>query len=146
MEAVTRHQTGEFDPSIVIGDRVAANSNVHIACINRITIGSDVLLASNIFISDHNHGRYSGNDAQSDPATAPNNRPIHSIGPVEIGNNCWIGENVAILPGSKIGSGSIVGANSVVRSIIQPNSIVAGSPARVIKSFDPNTNKWMPAS
>jgi virginiamycin A acetyltransferase len=54
-----------------------------------------------------------------------------------IGNDVWIGQNTTILPGVNIGDGVIIGANSVVGSDIEPYSIVAGNPARLIrKKFD----------
>ncbi len=54
-------------------------------------------------------------------------------GPVEIGNDVWIGSRVIILPGLKIGEGSIIGAGSVVTKDVMPYSIVAGNPAKLIK-------------
>ena len=53
--------------------------------------------------------------------------------PVYIGNNCWIGGRVTILPGVKIGDGSIIGAGAVVTKDVPENSIVAGNPAVVVK-------------
>lgn len=57
--------------------------------------------------------------------------------PITIGDNVWIGMNAVILPGINIGNNIIVGANSVVNKDIPDNSIVAGSPARVIQEKDP---------
>lgn len=62
---------------------------------------------------------------------------VENRGPIKIGNNVWIGDNVTILPGVKIGDGAVIGACSVVTKDVQPFSIVAGVPARVIrKRFD----------
>lgn len=61
-------------------------------------------------------------------------------GDTVIGNDVWIGQNAVILPGVNIGDGAIIGANSVVGSDIEPYSIVAGNPAKVIrKRFDEET-------
>ena len=58
-------------------------------------------------------------------------------GDTVIGNDVWIGQNAVILPGVNIGDGAIVGANSVVGSTVDPYTIVAGNPAKVIrKRFD----------
>ena len=58
-------------------------------------------------------------------------------GDTVIGNDVWIGQNAVILPGVHIGDGAIIGANSVVGSNVEPYTIVAGNPARVIrKRFD----------
>ncbi|MBO7520219.1 MAG: CatB-related O-acetyltransferase, partial [Clostridia bacterium] len=54
-----------------------------------------------------------------------------------IGNDVWIGQNAVILPGVNIGDGAIIGANSVVGSDVEPYTVVAGNPARMIrKRFD----------
>ena len=54
-----------------------------------------------------------------------------------IGNDVWIGQNAVILPGVHIGDGAIIGANSVVGSNVEPYTIAAGNPVKVIrKRFD----------
>ncbi|HEX5315865.1 MAG TPA: acyltransferase, partial [Candidatus Kapabacteria bacterium] len=58
-------------------------------------------------------------------------RVLHSD--TYIGKNCFIGAHVIILPGVRVGDGSIVATGSVVTKDVEPNSIVAGNPARVIK-------------
>ena len=57
-------------------------------------------------------------------------------GPVIVGNNVWLGRNVAVLPGVTIGDGSVIGANSVVLRDIPPGCFAAGAPARVIRKLD----------
>ena len=58
-------------------------------------------------------------------------------GDTVIGNDVWIGQNAVILPGVHIGDGAIIGANSVVGSNVEPYTIVAGDPAKVLrKRFD----------
>ena len=58
-------------------------------------------------------------------------------GDTVIGNDVWIGQNAVILPGVHIGDGAIIGANSVVGSHIDPYTVAAGNPARVLrKRFD----------
>ena len=68
---------------------------------------------------------------------APSKDDLPYKGDTIIGNDVWIGQNSLILPGAKIGDGVIIGANSVVSGEIQPYSIVAGNPARLVrKRFD----------
>ena len=67
----------------------------------------------------------------------PAERDLPFKGDTVIGNDVWIGQNAVILPGVRIGDGAIIGANSVVGSSVDPYTVVAGNPARVLrKRFD----------
>lgn len=123
-----------------IGNNVQVNDYVHIGAVNKVKIGNNVLIASKVYISDHNHGFYNGM-SQSSPDIIPESRPIQSL-PVFIEDNVWLGEQVSVLPGVTIGKGSIIGANSVVSKSIPSNCIAVGIPAKVIKKFNYTTNKW----
>lgn len=127
-------------PILKIGDGVQVNDYVHIGVTNFVQIGNNVLIASKVFITDHNHGSYSGSD-QSQPSETPSMRKIQSS-PVVIGENVWIGENVTIMPGVTVGNGSIIGASAVVTKDVLPFSIAVGNPAKIIKTFDFSTKKW----
>jgi lipopolysaccharide O-acetyltransferase len=127
---------------IFIGKNVQINDSVHIAAIEHIEIGDNTLLASRVFITDHNHGEYNFCDFHSRPETPPINRTLVSK-PVYIGSNVWIGEQACILPGVTIGDGVVIGANSVVTKNILPNTIVAGNPAKAIKRFDLESGLWV---
>ena len=65
--------------------------------------------------------------------TPPSKEDLPLKGDTVIGNDVWIGQNAVILPGVHIGDGAIIGANSVVGSNVEPYTIVAGNPARVIR-------------
>ena len=65
--------------------------------------------------------------------TPPSKEDLPLKGDTVIGNDVWIGQNAVILPGVHIGDGAIIGANSVVGSNVDPYTIVAGNPARVIR-------------
>lgn len=56
--------------------------------------------------------------------------------PVVIGDGCWIGANVVILPGVEVGPGSIVAAGAVVVAHVPPNTLAGGVPARPIRDLD----------
>lgn len=109
-----------------IEENVQINDNVHIACAEYIKIGRNTLIASKVYLTDHDH------DFSSNELT-PINWPLKTKS-VIIGDNCWIGENVAILKGVELGDGCIVGANAVVTKSFPRNVILAGNPARVIRS------------
>ena len=68
---------------------------------------------------------------------APKRENLPLKGDTLIGNDVWIGQNAVILPGVHIGDGAIIGTNSVVGSDVEPYTIVAGNPARILrKRFD----------
>src|SRR6185436_12656439 len=122
---------GNSNQVLKIGDDVEINDYVHIAAVLSIEIGSHVLIASKVFITDHNHGNYTGNE-QSHPMEHPRDRKLVAK-PVKIEDNVWIGEYVTILPGVTVGRGSIIGTSSVVTRDIPPYTIAVGIPAKVIK-------------
>ena len=126
---------------LIIGDYCFFNSNLHIGVWSSVIIGDNVLVASNVYISDHSHGTYNL-ELSSSPACPPNQREVVAK-PVVIGNNVWIGESVKILPGVSLGDGCIVGAGSVVTKSFPANTIIAGVPAVAIKCYDSKLNKWV---
>lgn len=126
---------------IKIGDNVQLNDYVHIGSVGSITIGNNVLIASKVYISDHNHGGY--DHIKSDSPLIPPFDRKQIVKPVSIEDNVWIGESVCILPGVSIGFGSVIGALSVVTKDIPPYCIAVGSPAKIIKFYDFNKNLWV---
>lgn len=130
LNAIDTFGAQHFTPEIVIGDRVSMEDFCHVGCIEKVTIGDGTMLASKVFISDHSHG-----NVQSDELTlAPIDRKLVSK-PVSIGRNCWIGEGACILPGVILGDNVVVGANAVVTHSFPANSIVAGCPAKLLRTL-----------
>lgn len=125
---------------IEIGENVEINDEVHIGAAEKIIIGDNVLIASKVYISDHNHGSYKGEE-QDSPMSIPKKRKIYSS-PIKIERNVWIGEFVSILQGVTVGEGSIIGTMSVVTKDIPPYTIAVGSPAKPIKKYNFKTKKW----
>ncbi|ELW89757.1 MULTISPECIES: transferase hexapeptide repeat protein [Acinetobacter] len=123
------------------GKNVQINDYVHITAANSVEIGNNVLMASKIYISDCTHGSYVGDCNDSSPMTLPIERNL-SVKPVKIDDNVWLGEFVSVLPGVTIGKGTIVGANSVVSKSLPPYVIAVGSPAKPIKYYNFDTQKW----
>lgn len=132
---------GGADPILKIGKNVQLNDNVHICALKSVEIGDDVLMASNVYVSDNSHGVYAGNGHHSNPDSAPIDRE-YEMRPVRIGNKVWIGEGVIILPGVEIGDGAVIGAHAVVNTGIPAACIAVGAPARIVKRFNPVTGKW----
>jgi acetyltransferase-like isoleucine patch superfamily enzyme len=108
---------------LTIGDHVAMNCGVTIEVWHDVRIGNRVMLAPNVSVIDDNRH-------ELEPGT-----PLYN-GPTIIEDNVWIAGNVTVLPGVKIGAGSVIGGNSVVSKDIPPNTFAAGSPARPIKALN----------
>lgn len=125
---------------LCLGEGCEIGDYTHIVAHEKVVIGNNVLMASKIFISDTNHGTYKG-DRQSSPYSKPNSRMLFT-NPVEIGDNVWLGENVVVLPGTKIGNGCVVGANTVVSGNFGDNLIIVGAPAKVIKKWSEEKQEW----
>lgn len=141
IEAVSESGGNCYSPAIKIGKWFFASERLHISAINRIEIGDNCLFGSCVYISDHNHGSYKGEE-QSHPNEPPLMRKLVSHGPVVIGSNVWIGDNVTIVGPVSIGDGVVVGANSVVTCDVRDNVVVAGVPAKIIKQFNFASGKW----
>ena len=131
-----------FHPIIEIGDDVSFSDFNHVGAINHIKIGNHVLLGSKCYITDHNHGFYSGEEVSS-PDVPPVQRKLSCHDEVIIEDNVWLGDGVVVLPGVTIGKGSIIGSNAVVSKSIPPYSIAVGIPAHVIKQWDSETGTWL---
>ena len=126
---------------IRFGKHVSINDYVHIGAIKSVAIGDRVLIGSKVLITDHNHGSYGTRGEHSDPLIPPATRRL-SAAPVVIEEDVWIGEFVSILPGVRIGKGSIIGTLSTVSHDIPPYCVAAGSPARVLKRYNFSTGRW----
>ncbi|WP_278020425.1 hypothetical protein [Flavobacterium ginsengisoli] len=124
-----------------IGKNVQINDFVHITAVENVLIEDNVLIASKVYISDSSHGSYKGDENDSNPNLIPKDRLLVSK-PITIKENVWLGEFVSVLPGVTIGKGTIVGANSVVSKSLPEYVIAVGIPAKPIKKFNFQSQKW----
>jgi acetyltransferase-like isoleucine patch superfamily enzyme len=108
-----------------LGRYFAANTGVHIDARGGIAIGSGVLIGPNasIFSSYHDYMRTDKMMAFQD----------HVMAPVVIEDDVWIGANVVVCGGVRIGQGAVIGAGAVVTKDVPPMTIVGGVPARTIR-------------
>lgn len=118
-------------PKISIGDNTSIHLYFHCGAAESVTIGKDVLIASRVYISDHDH-------VFDDPE-----KPARWSGrlvakPIIIEDGAWLGEGVVVLKGVTIGQRAVIGANSVVTKNIPPFSVAVGSPAKVVRYFRPD--------
>jgi acetyltransferase-like isoleucine patch superfamily enzyme len=114
---------------VKIGAGSFLNQGVMIAAEQLVEIGAHCMLANGCFVSDANH-RY------DDPEKPITWQGFQSKGPTRIGDNCWLGANVVVTSGVSVGERCVIGANSVVTHDVEPFSIAAGMPARVIKRIE----------
>jgi lipopolysaccharide O-acetyltransferase len=125
-----------YDGRIKIGNNVNIGNYACITAIDKVVIGDWCLLSEHVYITDHFHGHN------------PNDGPIikqalYSKGPTIIGDSTFIGYRVSILSGVEIGNNCIIGSHSVVTKSFEPYSMIVGSPAKLIKKFDHEENKWV---
>lgn len=132
---------------VSIGDRTYIAGGTNIISINNVVIGNDVTIAWGCTIYDHNsHSIYwsersndtlqciedyrqTGNFIQNKDWTNVKSAPI------KICDKVWIGFDCTILKGVTIGEGAVIGARSVITKDVPPYTVVAGNPARVVKSL-----------
>lgn len=107
-----------------IGKHVFINSGCRFQDQGGITLGDGALIGHNVVMATLNHSEQPEERANLHPA------PIH------IGRNVWIGASATILPGVTIGDGAIVGAGAVVTRDVPENMIVAGVPAKILRSIN----------
>lgn len=132
---VTNYSGIEYNPQIIIGEGTWIGKHASITCIDRVEIGKHVLFAGYVHITDHSHG-------YEDIIRPISPQPLISKGPVVIEDDCWLGFNCEILSGVHIGKHSVVAARAVVTKDIPPYSIVAGNPAKIVKFYNFETQKW----
>lgn len=123
--------------SVTIGERTFIGTG-NIVCGHEINIGSDVLIAWGCTIVDHDSHSLTWEQRKDDVINWGKGIKIWdhvTMAPVTIGNRAWIGFNVIILKGVTVGEGAVVAAGSVVTRDVPPYSLVAGNPARVVKSL-----------
>jgi lipopolysaccharide O-acetyltransferase len=110
-----------------VGDGTSIVGNCVLSAVASVRIGQRVLFARNVYVADHRHAYESRSAAVMDQG-------VTSVAPVEIGDGAWLGENVYVAPGVRIGTGAVVGANAVVLDDVPDWGVAVGIPARVIRT------------
>ena len=116
---------------ITIGDNVHLGSGSIIVSHCSVQIGQNTLIAEYVVVRDQDHSVVS--------------RPIRSAGfhtgAIAIGEDCWLGAKATVLRGSTIGNGAVIGAHSLVRGNVPPNTLAVGCPATVIRKLPDGMKK-----
>ena len=123
-ESVNIETGARFDSRVRLGNNSGIGVNAFIAA--HVSIGNDVMMGPDCMIFTSNH--------EMDSVEIPMwKQGFTEPKPVVIEDDVWIGARVIILPGVRVGMGSVIGAGSVVTHDVEPYSIVGGNPAKLIR-------------
>lgn len=113
------------------------NMNCTFVDCNTITIGDNVLIASNVQLYTATHPVELSERLTPNWSIETEQYFCRTYAlPIKIGNGCWLGGGVIVLPGVTIGDGSVIGAGSVVTKDIPENSLAVGNPCHVIRKIN----------
>lgn len=115
----------DYGYNIEIGKNFYSNHNLVILDAAKVKFGDNVFIAPNCGFYTAGHPL----DVER------RNKGLEYAKPIEVGNNVWIGGNVVVLPGVKIGDNCVIGAGSIVNKDIPSNCVAVGNPCRVIKEL-----------
>lgn len=128
----------EYGGKIIMGNYSQLGFGSKILSVNSVIVGDYTAIAGNVVICDNNNHPVNPHDRliirKTLPGSIERSWKYSDNAPIIIGENCWIGENSRICKGVTIGDGSIVAANSVVTKNVPANCIVAGNPAKIVKT------------
>ena len=116
----------DYGYNIEIGENFYANHNLIILDANKVKFGDNVFIAPNCGFYTAGHPL----DAKT------RNQGLEYAKTIEVGSNVWIGGNVVVLPGVKIGDNAVIGAGSVITKDIPSNVVAVGNPCKVIKKIE----------
>lgn len=132
----------DYGRNIYMGSNVSVNMNCTFVDCNQIVIGDHVLLASNVQLYTATHPVELVERLTPDWKEETGQYFCRTYAlPIRIGNGCWLGGGVIVLPGVTIGEGSVIGAGSVVVKDIPENSLAVGNPCRVIRKINGERKK-----
>lgn len=127
----------DYGKNIYLGNNVSVNMNCTFVDCNRIMIGDNVLIASNVQLYTATHPVELSERLTPDWDIETGQYFCRTYAlPIKIENGCWLGGGVIVLPGVTIGEGSVIGAGSVVTKDIPANSLAVGNPCHVIRKIN----------
>ena len=120
---------------------VKENSFINFGCF--FSSGNKIEIKENCLIGPHCHFLGAGHDYSHPVTQSYVTSKTISYGEIIIGSNTWIGANVTIIGNISIGDGCIIAAGTILRNIdVPPFCLVAGNPAKIVKTYNRNNDKW----
>jgi len=110
--------------TVTIGAHTFVGRGVEIDVSGSVRLGSHVLVAPSVFMTDHAHEIAAGQLIDSQGCTQA---------PIVVEDDVWLGARCVILPGVRVGRGAVVGAGAVVTRDVPDGAVVAGVPARILR-------------
>lgn len=126
----------EFGKHVHLGAWVYINAGCTMLDSNEIHIGDRVAIGPNVQLLTGGHPLRPEDRYEEKPGQVPPFDVMNVAHPIRIGSYVWIGAGAIILPGVTIGDGAMVAAGAVVNRDVPARMVVAGNPARVVKSVD----------
>lgn len=123
----------EYGCNVTVGKGVFINFGATILAQAPVTLGDRVMLGPNCSLITVGH--------------PVNDHEMRADGweiaqPITVGDNTWFGANVTVLPGITVGKNCVVGAGTLVTRDVPDNSLVLGSPGRVVRTLENNEDAW----
>lgn len=126
---------GAISPVLRIGARCSIGRGSHLVAHRSVVIGDDVMTGPHCYVTDQNH-------VYADP-DVPVGQQWPAEDPVEVGPGSWLGAGCVILPGTRLGRNTVVGAGAVVRGEFPDHAVLAGIPAKVVRRYQTGAG-WQP--
>lgn len=128
-------QRSSSQPEIKIGNNVSIEQGCHFTSGGTLTIGDNTAILAYSCVTNITH--------EYGDINVPILKQSISIEETVIGKNCFIGMGARVLAGVHIGDGAVIGTNAVVLHDIPAHCVAVGIPAKVIKRYDENLQKWV---
>lgn len=122
--------------AIILGSGTEIGERNRLSIAHSLRIGKNVLLSPNVYITDCDH------EYRDISIPIIKQGIVQKENKVSIGDGAYIGINAVIVGNVSIGKGAVIGANSVVTKDVPDYCVAVGSPAKIIKRFNIDTNKW----
>jgi maltose O-acetyltransferase len=121
----TLELVSEEGGTLLVGERSLVNFGCSLVASELVSIGADCLIGTHALLLDNGYHRVEPERRLERPPSAP----------IVIEDNVWIGARAIVMAGVTVGTGSCVGAGSVVTTDVPPRTLVAGNPARIIREL-----------